>query len=328
MCTAISFRAKHHYFGRNLDLEYSYQETVTITPRNCPFTFRKMGVLKRHYAMIGMAYVREGYPLYYDGTNEKGLSMAGLMFAGNAYYRKEGEWELSGETDLVSPFELIPWILGQCSDIEEALEKLRRMQLVEIHFSEELKLTPLHWMLADRKRCLVIEPLKEGVQIYENSVNVLTNNPPFPYQMMGLNGYRGLSRKEPPCTFAKGVELLQISRGMGALGLPGDLSSASRFARAAFHVNNAEEGADEQENVNHFFHLLGSVEMPKGSVELENGALEYTIYTSCCDADRGIYYYSTYENRSINGVDMYREDLEGSNPISYLLRRQRIEIQN
>ena len=174
----------------------------------------------------------------------------------------------------------------------------------------------------------MIEPLKEGVQIYENSVNVLTNNPPFPYQMMGLNGYRGLSRKEPPCTFAKGVELPQISRGMGALGLPGDLSSASRFARAAFHVNNAEEGADEQENINHFFHLLGSVEMPKGSVELENGALEYTIYTSCCDADRGIYYYSTYENRSINGVDMYREDLEGSNPISYLLRRQRIEIQN
>ena len=78
MCTAVSYRTRDHYFGRNLDLDYSYQETVTITPRNYPFRFRNKTTLESHYAMIGMATMADGYPLYYEATNEKGLSMAGL----------------------------------------------------------------------------------------------------------------------------------------------------------------------------------------------------------------------------------------------------------
>ena len=37
MCTAISLKAMGHYFGRNLDLDHSYNESVVITPRNYPF---------------------------------------------------------------------------------------------------------------------------------------------------------------------------------------------------------------------------------------------------------------------------------------------------
>ena len=85
MCTAVNFKTKHHYFGRNLDLEYTYEETVAVTPRNYPFVFRTAGEMDTHYAMIGMAYVVDGYPLYYEATNEKGVSAAGLMFAGNAH---------------------------------------------------------------------------------------------------------------------------------------------------------------------------------------------------------------------------------------------------
>lgn len=324
MCTAISYKTKNHYFGRNLDLEYSYHETVTITPRNYPFVFRRAGELRTHYAMIGMAYVQDGYPLYYDATNEKGLSMAGLLFAGNAYYSKVEEMG----KDHVSPFEFIPWVLGQCENVKEAKQKLAKLQLVEIHYSEELKITPLHWMVADKEECLVVEATKEGLSIYENPVKVLTNNPPFPYQLMNLNGYRGLSRKDVPCRFAEGVELTKYSRGMGALGLPGDLSSASRFVRAAFHRLNSASGETEEESVNQFFHLLGSVEMPRGSVELEKGALDLTVYSSCCNADKGIYYYRTYENSRIIGVDMHKEDLEGNIVFSYPLLKDRLYIQN
>ena len=324
MCTAISYKTKNHYFGRNLDLEYSYHETVTITPRNYPFVFRRAGELRTHYAMIGMAYVQDGYPLYYDATNEKGLSMAGLLFAGNAYYSKVEEMG----KDHVSPFEFIPWVLGQCENVKEAKQKLAKLQLVEIHYSEELKITPLHWMVADKEECLVVEATKEGLSIYENPVKVLTNNPPFPYQLMNLNGYRGLSRKDVPCRFAEGVELTKYSRGMGALGLPGDLSSASRFVRAAFHRLNSASGETEEESVNQFFHLLGSVEMPRGSVELEKGALDLTVYSSCCNADKGIYYYRTYENSRIIGVDMHKEELEGNIVFSYPLLKDRLYIQN
>lgn len=313
MCTAISYKTKNHYFGRNLDFEYSFEEQVTITPRNYPFLFRRAGELRRHYAMIGMAYVQDGYPLYYDATNEKGLSMAGLLFAGNAYYGIEEE---KGK-DHISPFEFIPWILGQCGDVKEARCKLERLQLLEIHFDEKLLLTPLHWMIADKEECIVVEAVEEGLKVYDNPAKVLTNNPPFPYQVMNLNQYRGLSRKDVECTFAETIDLQQYSRGMGALGLPGDLSSTSRFVRAAFHRMNAVSGESESESVNQFFHLLGSVEMPRGSVELSDGQLEKTIYSSCCNTDKGIYYYTTYENREIIGVDMRKEELEGAKVVTY-----------
>ncbi|MBQ7775744.1 MAG: choloylglycine hydrolase [Lachnospiraceae bacterium] len=312
MCTAISYKTKDHYFGRNLDLEYSYEETVAVTPRNFGFEFRRCGRLERHFAMIGMAFVVDGYPLYYDATNEKGLSMAGLLFAGNAYYNEE-----TAQKDNVTPFEFIPWILGQCATVAEAKKLLEKINLVDISFSEQLQLTPMHWMVADRDSCIVVESVAEGLKVHENPVGVLTNNPPFEYQMMNLNNYLGLFRGTPENRFAAGLELNKYSRGMGAMGLPGDLSSASRFVRAAFHKMNAVAGESEAESVNQFFHLLGSVEMPRGSLELEENVYEITVYSSCCNTDRGIYYYTTYENRQIVGIDMYKEDLEGDEVISY-----------
>ena len=102
MCTAISFNADNHYFGRNLDLEFCYNETVTITPRNFAFGFRKTNTIKSHYAIIGVATVAENYPLYYDATNEKGLSIAGLNFPENAYYNRVDDTKIN-----IAPFELI-----------------------------------------------------------------------------------------------------------------------------------------------------------------------------------------------------------------------------
>lgn len=317
MCTAISYKTKGHYFGRNLDLEYSYVESVAVTPRNYPFRFRKEREFGKHYAMIGMAYVKDDYPLYYDATNEKGLSMAGLSFPGNAVY-------LSEKTDMynVAPFELIPWVLGQCKDVREARNLLEKTNLIKIAFSKELQLSPLHFMISDKNESIVIEPVEEGLRITNNPVKVLTNNPPFAYQMFHLNQYMSLTRKEPMNTFAKELPLEIYSRGMGAIGLPGDLSSPSRFVRAAFTKWNSVDGESEEESVNQFFHILGSVEQQRGCVQLEKRDYEYTIYSSCCNSDKGIYYYKTYENSRITAVDMYREDLDGRNMIAYPMRKE------
>ena len=324
MCTAVTYAPKDHYFGRNLDLELSYHETVTITPRRYPFSFRKMPSLESHYAIIGMATVIEGYPLYYDATNEKGLSMAGLNFPGNADYKPEAEGK-----DNVTPFELIPWILAQCADVEEAQKLLERLNLLELPFSPQFPLTPLHWIVADRERSLTVESVKEGWKVYENPVGVLTNNPPFEMQLFTLNNYRNLSAKQPENRFSEALDLPLYSRGMGAMGLPGDASSSSRFVRAVFTKLNALPAETESGNVGQFFHILGAVAMQKGCVCVEEDKYEYTLYSSCCNVDRGIYYYTTYGNSRITGVDLYREDLEGSEVISYpLLKEQEIFLQN
>ena len=324
MCTAITYKAKDHYFGRNLDLEFSFHETVTITPRNYPFQFRSVKELKTHYAIIGMAYVVEDYPLYYDATNEKGLSMAGLNFPGNAEYKEYQEGK-----DNVSPFEFIPWILGQCRDLAEARGLLEKINLWKENFSEQLPLSPLHWMISDRNGSITVECMRDGLKIYENPVEVLTNNPPFELQLFNLNNYMGLSIEQPENLFSDKLDLKHYSRGMGGLGMPGDLSSMSRFVRATFTRMNSVSGESEEESISQFFHILGAVEQQRGCVHMGEGKFEITIYSSCCNTDKGIYYYKTYENSQITGVDMHKENLDARELVSYpLVTGQKIQMMN
>lgn len=324
MCTAVSLLVKDHYFGRNLDLEYSYKETVAITPRNYPFPFRKKETMKTHYAMIGMAFVNEGYPLYYEATNEKGLSMAGLNFPGNADYKPEMEGK-----DNITPFEFIPWTLGQCATIFEAEALLERINLLKENYSETLPLSPLHWQISDRNASIVVESVKDGVKIYKNPVGILTNNPTFDMQLFNLNNYMHLTREAPENTFSKDLELEKYSRGMGCLGMPGDWSSPSRFVKAAFTKMNSVSGESEESAVSQFFHILTSVEHQRGCVAMGKDLYEITIYSCCCNTDKGIYYYRTYDNSQISAIDMHRENLDGNQVVSYpLITEQQIRWQN
>lgn len=324
MCTAATYKTKDFYFGRTLDYEFSYGDEVTISPRNYPFRFRHTGLLESHYAIIGMAHVADGYPLYYDAVNEKGLGMAGLNFVGNAFYA-----DIRDDMNNVAQFEFIPWILSRCASAAEAVELLQHTNLVGTPFSRQLPAAQLHWILADEKQALTVECVSEGLKIYDNPVGVLTNNPPFEQQMFMLNNYIGLSPKQPVNRFSGKLTLSAYSRGMGALGLPGDLSSASRFAKVAFTRMNSVSGDTESESVCQFFHILGSVEQQRGCCEVDDGKYELTIYTSCCNASRGIYYYTTYENHQITAVDMHRENLDGNLLTRYpLVTGEHIYIQN
>ncbi len=141
MCTAITYQTQSHYFGRTFDHDVSYGESVVIAPRKFPL--RTLPNVKTHYAIIGMATISSHYPLYYDATNEKGLSMAGLNFPGNAVYAnpKKG-------ADNVPVFDFIPWVPGQCATISQAEELLLRTNLTNTPFSDKIPPAPLHWLLA------------------------------------------------------------------------------------------------------------------------------------------------------------------------------------
>ena len=324
MCTAATYKTDGFYFGRTLDYEFSYGDEIVVMPRRFPLAFRGGAALPEHYALLGMAHVADGCPLYYDAMNEKGLCMAGLNFVGNAVYAAP-----RGDEGDVAQFEFIPWVLAQCASVSEARALLAKTNLTGTPFSAQLPAAQLHWLLADQHQAVVIESMADGLHIYDNPVGVLTNNPPFPQQLFQLNNYMSLSPRQPENRFAPQLPLAPYSRGMGALGLPGDLSSASRFVRVAFTRMNAVCGDSETESVSQFFHILGSVEQQRGCCEVRDGQYEITLYTSCCNAARGIYYYTTYENRQITAVDMHRENLNGSALIRYpLITDQQIAHQN
>ena len=324
MCTAATYKTNDFYFGRTLDYEFSYGDEITVTPRNYPFYFREKGELNFHYAIIGMAYVVDDSPLYYDAINEKGLGMAGLNFVGNAEYKEKIEGK-----DNITQFEFIPWILSRCATVKEARELIRKINLLNVPFNDKLPLAQLHWIISDSEESITIESVKEGIKVYENPVGVLTNNPPFDKQMFALNNYMNLSAKSPEDKFAKGLNLQKYSRGMGAIGLPGDLSSQSRFVRVAFTKMNSISGEGEKESVSQFFHILNSVDQQRGCCDLGDGKYEITIYTSCCNTDKGIYYYTTYDNHQITAVDMYKENLDGNKLVRYpLIKEEQIKMQN
>ena len=312
MCTAATYQTKDFYFGRTLDYEFSYGDEIVITPRNYQFDFRHRESLQSHYAMIGMAHVVGNDPLYYDAFNEKGLAMAGLNFVGNASY-----YDVEEGKENIAQFEFIPWILGTCATLDEAKKALSEMNLTNTPYSEQFPVAQLHWIIADKTGAITVEAMEDGMHVYENKVGVLTNNPPFNIQMFLLNQYMGLSPKQPENLFAKDIELNAYSRGMGAIGLPGDLSSSSRFAKVAFTKLHSVSGNSEAESVSQFFHILGAVDQPRGCCDVGEDKYEITIYTSCCNASKGIYYYTTYENHQITAVDMHRVDLDGEQLVTY-----------
>ena len=323
MCTAATYQTKDFYFGRTLDYEFSYGDEIVITPRNYQFDFRHRESLQSHYAMIGMAHVVGNDPLYYDAFNEKGLAMAGLNFVGNASY-----YDVEEGKENIAQFEVIPWILGTCATLDEAKKALSEMNLTNTPYSEQFPVAQLHWIIADKTGAITVEAMEDGMHVYENKVGVLTNNPPFNIQMFLLNQYMGLSPKQPENLFAKDIELNAYSRGMGAIGLPGDLSSSSRFAKVAFTKLHSVSGNSEAESVSQFFHILGSVDQQRGCCDV-NGKYEITLYTSCCNAQKGIYYYTTYDNHQISAVDMTKEDLDSTELIKYeVIQGEHIFMQN
>ena len=297
MCTAIKILNQDLYFGRNLDLEYNFKEQVVITPRKYKLNLKNKTNYHTKYAIIGMAQVSENYPLYAEATNEKGLCMAGLYFPGNAVYNKEKENHIN-----IATFELIPWILGNYTKVQDLQKDLPKINITNQKFSSKLPIPDLHWLISDKEKSIVLEQVKEGLKIYDNPYEVLTNNPPFYYHKINLSNYLNITSKTAINRFSDKINLIGYGQGMGMIGLPGDVTPTARFVRATFNKFNFAECKSEEETISQFFHILDSVAIIKGTVLTKENKEDLTIYSSCINASKGIYYYKTYYNNQINAI--------------------------
>ncbi len=301
MCTGIKFGK---LFGRTLDLECSYGESIVIMPRNFSFRYLHNCLNTPHHAIIGIAHISQGVPLFYDGINERGVGIAGLNFPKNAIYQPHR----LGFTNIAS-FELIPWLLSKCHSIDSVLCELKSINITNDSFSRDLPSTPLHWLITDTDSAICVEATRSGLNIYENPLEVLTNNPEFPYHKTNIANYMGLSASPPENTLCPQIQLEKYSRGMGAIGLPGDFSSTSRFVRAAFIKNHIIKTSNP---VCDFFHIMDSVKVPLGCIITDTSEAVSTIYTSCGDLESGVYYYNTYNEQGIKAISLSEFDLNAN----------------
>ena len=308
MCTAILVNTQDGYFGRNLDYDRDFGEKIVIVPKGFGLDF-----CQRRHAIMGMAVVADGYPLLFDGINDAGLGMAGLRFAGNCVYNEDVDSKIN-----IASYQLILLVLSECKSVAEAKTLLTNINITNKAFSKAFPPSPLHWMIADKTSAITVEQTKSGLNIYDNPVGVLTNNPEFPAQLQNLANYMQLSASEPKNTFSGNICLTPYSNGMGAMGLPGDFSSMSRFVKASFIRENSVYGNDEGSIVNHFFHTLYSVFQQRGCVRTRDG-FEITNYSCCCNLTKGIYYYTTYNGSTIRQVRMQDFDTDGDKLMEFLL---------
>ena len=293
MCTAINLNKNNQcYFGRNLDLDYPFDAKIICVPSNYDIHFKKEKNIKTHYAFFGFGIVVNDYPLLGDGANEKGLAIAGLNFVGNAKYN---DYDTTKKN--YAPYELPLIILSTCKSIKEVKELMKDVNIVDIDFAPNIPNHDLHFIVSDKNGSIVIEQRKDGLHVFDNPFNVLTNNPPFEYHFQNVSNYAYMSNESMVNNLMKDFKLDEYCLGLGAYGLPGDYSSTSRFIKVLFVKNNILLD-DKTDDVINFFKCLDSVLMPKGAVKSKD-YFEYTQYSNCYDLINLTLYYKTYESAGI-----------------------------
>lgn len=253
--------------------------------------------------MICVSVVEDNYPLYCDTINEKDLGIAGLDFVGPCKY-----FSVDKSKNNMASFELIPYLLGSCETIDDVKKILANMNITNESFSDNLPAANLHWLMGDRSgKSIVVESTSTSLHIYDNSVNTLTNDPVFPAQVETLANFASVSPAQPKNTLVPNADINLYSRGLGTHHLPGGTDSNSRFIKASFVLAHS----------------------PKVTDEVEDNVFEFTMYSDCMNLDKGILYFTTYDNNQINAVDMNNEDLDTSDLITYeLFKDQAIKFEN
>ena len=309
MCTGVRFSDNkgNMYFGRNLDWTVGYGQKVVITPRNYQYSSAFLGqITPKAGAIIGMAIVVENTPLYFDCANEAGLAIAGLNFPGYAQYEKTA---VDSKTN-VAAYEFPLWVTMNFSSVDEIEEALKNTAIVAKPISEQFPVSELHYIIGDKNRSIVVEYTKNGMEIFHDHVDILTNQPGYAWHEENLRNYLNLSPKHPHEVKWEKQTLTPFGSGSMMRGLPGDYYSPSRFVRAAYLNTHYPVKDNENDNVLRLFHTLTGVAMIDGAAAMDETSFEKTIYTGGYSTASRTYYYNTYDNPAILHVSLDDHDLD------------------
>ena len=290
MCTSVFLQFSHSYFGRNLDLAYPLQCESIYIPSKFILNFKFENAIKQHYQILGVGTVINETPLLFEGINDQGLGVASLNFPRNAVFNKPQNGKIN-----LAPYEIITYFLSLYKSLDDIKKDIDKLNITDIRFLDNLPLAPLHYLIADKSGAIVVEQSKEGLKIYDNPYQILTNNPPFSYHLENVNNYMGLSSKQIENRFSPDLNLIPHSLGMGSLSLPGDASSPSRFIRAFFYKYHQDKKTSIDEERKAYFDLLAKVKVLKGEA-YDGDNPEYTVYSSCYDIDDFSLFYITYDS--------------------------------
>lgn len=308
-CTGISMTAADGSYiqARTIEWGGSFLESqYVIVPRNMTQTsFTPTGVngvtFKSKYGYVGLSVAQKEFVA--EGINEAGLS-AGLFYFPN--YGKYVDYDPKYNSTTIADLQLVPWMLAQFATVDEVVKAINTVRIVAIESDKNVASTTIHWRVGDHSgKQIVIEIVDGVVNVYDNTVGVLTNSPSFPWHLTNLNNYVNLYAGAAAPHNLAGQKIAATGAGSGLLGLPGDYTPPSRFVRAAFFKATAPVLNTASETVNQCFHILNNFDIPIGTEypkEKVTNLPSGTQWTSVIDLTHKEIYFKTMYNNNIRKI--------------------------
>lgn len=269
------------------------------------------------YSFVGTGRLLSQYVMV-DGVNEAGFGAAALYLVESQYAKAP----VAGKHNLAS-FEVVAYLLGQMHDVAQLRANLDELNIVATDNALLDGNVPLHWIVADKTGdTAVIEMGASGLKCYDNPVGVMTNSPEFPWHLQNLQNYPQLSPALAAGTQYGALKALGAGAGTGALGLPGDYTSVSRFVRMAFLRENVDQVSGQGATINTLSHLLNALDIPRGVKLMANGEADYTQYRAYFDLTTASYFMQPYDDLTITQVNLTDEMVNATSPKEWPLSNQ------
>ena len=321
-CTGITLKAKDGsvVYGRTLEWgQFAMKSRVMVVPRDYKFGgATPEGKGKGHkwtskYGIVGIELLEDD--ILADAMNEEGLTMGLFYHPGYAEY---SEFDPGKATTSISLVDLIPYVLGTCTTIEEARKALSKINVVGVTHPDFGFPPPGHAIITEPSgKAIVVEFLKGKIVIFDAPLGVITNSPTYDWHMTNLRNYLNLSAIALPSKKIEELDFTPLGGGSGMIGLPGDFTPPSRFVRAVAFSQTARVTDDGPETVYELFRILDSFNVPLGAAEgsddAEDGAFNErsaTIWTTAHDMKNHVMYFHTQHNRRVQKVDLSKIDFK------------------
>lgn len=317
MCTSLTYLNSRgdHFLARTMDFAFELHGQPMFMPRNRTVK-GDAGDFTTKYGFVGAGRTI-GHELFVDGVNEYGVGVAALYFPGNTQYVTDAAADKLG----LAPHDFTAWALGNATSVADLRELVKHVQLVDLPVALLGVTTPLHFIISDPTGdTAVLEATAHELRLIDNPIGVMTNSPEFGWHLQNLSTYGTLTNQERPLQSVLGYQLKTQGPGTGALGLPGDYTSPSRFVRTAFAKQFSEPTPDIPSTLNLLQHLLDWVTIPKGVKLKADGDSDYTQYRGFMSLDERAYYMEPYDNLELHRVALTQDMLENCHePINYAL---------
>lgn len=320
MCTSLTYENSQgdHFLARTMDFAFELGGQPVFMPRNQKIQ-GDAGAFTTKYGFIGAGRNLSHY-MFVDGVNEFGLGVAALYFPQYAQYQKTAPADKLG----LAPHDVTAWALGNAKSVADLRELVRHIQILDVPVALLGLTTPLHFIFSDPTGdTAVLEATSEDLRLIDDPVGVMTNAPQLSWHLQNLSTYGTMQAAERPLHDYMGFSLKTQGPGTGALGLPGDYTSPSRFVRTVYNKHYSLPTSGTPATLNLLQHLLDSVTIPKGVKLKADGKSDYTQYRGYANLDDRTYFMEPYDNQELQGIHLTDEMLnDWDTPVEYPLDHQ------